>query len=281
MKGNYMKLNNKVTSVYSTMDYDVFTFIEGNRELDHVKAVKESIEKVGFLWVPILVNEKFEIIEGQHRFTACKELGLPVIYIIQPNIGMKEVQALNTCAKRWTIKNHIHAYASGEMKTTDGLYLDILVKKYPWASVDTILAATSKYGFSNSKANIIEGKINCSSDEYEMADRVLSYIEKTLPYIREKKVSVTRALCYLYSLGVRKPEVIDVNHLQKRFVINNSRFEPDTKIQTNIDRIQDQVYNFGTRSDRRAQFSHIYGEEQRAFKRASAEAMNSKKKGNK
>lgn len=40
----------KITSVYETQEYDRFKIIDGNRELDHVKKVKKSIEKVGYLY---------------------------------------------------------------------------------------------------------------------------------------------------------------------------------------------------------------------------------------
>ena len=65
-------------------NYDEFRTLNANRNVseNHVKQIKAAIETVGNLTevVPIIVNENKEIIDGQHRFEACKELGLPIFY---------------------------------------------------------------------------------------------------------------------------------------------------------------------------------------------------------
>jgi hypothetical protein len=64
-----------------TSDYDQFVIMEANREQNrgHIEAIKAAFGEMGNLTrvQPILVNERFEIIDGQHRFIACKELGEP------------------------------------------------------------------------------------------------------------------------------------------------------------------------------------------------------------
>lgn len=62
------------------------------------------------LMCPIIVNEKYQIIDGQHRFEVCKELGLPVFYIIKKGYGLDEVQMLNTNTKNWTLEAFADSY---------------------------------------------------------------------------------------------------------------------------------------------------------------------------
>ncbi|MCK5602614.1 hypothetical protein KAR91_12110 [Candidatus Pacearchaeota archaeon] len=59
----------------------------------------------------ILVNEKREIIDGQHRFEVLKELSLPINYIIADGYGLGEVQTLNTNTKNWGNLDYAKGYA--------------------------------------------------------------------------------------------------------------------------------------------------------------------------
>ena len=72
---------NNSNQVQTTSNYSLFTSLEGNRNVNklHVKRLKESMQKK-YLFTVIIVNEKYQIIDGQHRFTACK--GIRVAYKI-------------------------------------------------------------------------------------------------------------------------------------------------------------------------------------------------------
>lgn len=77
--------------VQQTQEYDKFSLLSANRDISkgHVQSLKASIEKLGNITekVPIIVNQNLEIIDGQHRFQALKELGLPVFYIVADGMG--------------------------------------------------------------------------------------------------------------------------------------------------------------------------------------------------
>lgn len=94
-----------------TNDYDMFQTIEGNREVNklHVKRLKDSISEK-YITVPIIVNEKNQIIDGQHRFQSAKELEKPVYYIKVNGLGLKDVHRLNTNTKNWTADAYLDGY---------------------------------------------------------------------------------------------------------------------------------------------------------------------------
>jgi hypothetical protein len=72
--------------IQQTRDYSLFTLLHGNRKLqkNHVNKITMSIDQKNLMDVsPIVVNEKYEIIDGQHRFMACHNLGIPVTYIMK------------------------------------------------------------------------------------------------------------------------------------------------------------------------------------------------------
>ena len=75
--------SNIAGQIHWTTDYDIFKQLLGNREINynHVRRLIKSMQEE-YLIVPIQVNEKMEVIDGQHRIAACKELGFPIYYMI-------------------------------------------------------------------------------------------------------------------------------------------------------------------------------------------------------
>ena len=71
--------------IHTTKDYDKFKITKGNRTMDiaHKDKLKESMKIDDILSLrPILIRENGEVIDGQHRLTAAKELGLEIHYMI-------------------------------------------------------------------------------------------------------------------------------------------------------------------------------------------------------
>ena len=101
----------KGLKIYKTFDYDKFTLIKGNRKIKtfQVNRLKASYEK-GQIPVPLIVNKSFEIIDGQHRREAIRQLNLPLPYMIINDADIKEVQALNMRQKNWNMNDHLKCY---------------------------------------------------------------------------------------------------------------------------------------------------------------------------
>jgi len=97
-----------------THDYSLFKFLKGNRHINsaHCEALKKSLLNKPMLHIrPILVNSKYEIIDGQHRFQASKELGEPIYYIIEPDADYNVAIALNANSKNWGIGDYVDMFA--------------------------------------------------------------------------------------------------------------------------------------------------------------------------
>lgn len=100
-----------INQVYTTTDYSHFKSLNGNRNVNklHVRRLRESF-KNSYLLSPIIVNENYEIIDGQHRYEAAKELQKPINYIVCTEYGLKEVQILNTNMKNWRREDYLNAF---------------------------------------------------------------------------------------------------------------------------------------------------------------------------
>ena len=103
-----------------TKDWKSLQFLEDNRDIDDgaVKRLAESIKKFGQLQ-PIVINEKWEVIEGQHRVRACKLLGIPVLYVISEGATIKEVILMNNIQRGWLNKDYLKCFCHLNHKSHD------------------------------------------------------------------------------------------------------------------------------------------------------------------
>lgn len=116
---NHIQKDTTVNTVQVTSDYTKFQTKQGNRELNylHLKRLISSVKENDLLYAnPILVNDKFEIIDGQHRFNVCKELKKPIYYIMVKGLGLNEIQILNANSKNWKMEDYVDGYCSMGMQ---------------------------------------------------------------------------------------------------------------------------------------------------------------------
>lgn len=102
-----------VTNVYATTDYGKFKLLITNRiVIDKVvkKLVKSMLER-GWIGAPIVVNERMEVIDGQHRITAAERISIPVHYIVMEGLTIDDCIKLNNNHKDWVLIDYIHSFA--------------------------------------------------------------------------------------------------------------------------------------------------------------------------
>ena len=167
-------------AIYETTDYSAFKNLQGNRVIrdDRVNKIVESINKVGYVLSPILVNEKMEVIDGQGRLFALERLKLPVHYMVQDGIGIKECQQMNIHQSNWSTYDYIQSYAM--LGNENYRRLQSLLDKYKELPVDiVVMSAVNMISTgSNVTKRTKEGKLEVSEDDYERARWELDYCEK-------------------------------------------------------------------------------------------------------
>jgi hypothetical protein len=100
------------SEVLMTKNYDMFKTLKGNRAVNenHVNTIVRSMRDK-YVPVPIIVNGKYQIIDGQHRVAACQITGLPVYYIKGSDYDLRDVQKINSASKNWTPNDLAKSFA--------------------------------------------------------------------------------------------------------------------------------------------------------------------------
>ena len=101
--------------IKSTRNYDMFLRMKGNRDIDrrHLSRLIKSVDETGVENVefpPITVNERFEVVDGQHRLEVCKHFNIPVSYIVKQGAGLATIHAMNTNVKAWDSDDFMKSY---------------------------------------------------------------------------------------------------------------------------------------------------------------------------
>lgn len=188
---SYLKeKNNTVGTIYETNDLSKFHFIKGNRTPTpkHVNRLTKSIEEHGFLENPIMVNEEFGVIDGQHRLLAAGKAGSKIYYIVTKGYDISEVQTLNMNQRNWTKRDYLDGFVDA------GKPSYIMFKKFLEAnkefSMDTCLSMCSNELDVNGN-NVRVGDASRSfsfkngdwvGGDFELAQLYADKIKSTKPY---------------------------------------------------------------------------------------------------
>ena len=165
----------KINDVYTTKNYESFSFLGNNRMVSksHVGKIIESMKK-SRLMSPILVNERRQISDGQHRFLAQKELKLSVPFIVKKGYGERETQILNTNTKNWSLVDWETYYCNKNIKDYH-VFREFRKKyKFDFESTQHLLTKKESCGYN---LNIFrEGLLVVSNlkDAVSSAEKILS-----------------------------------------------------------------------------------------------------------
>ena len=98
--------------IQKTTNYGIFRHLNFNRNLDKTnltKLRKQTEKRFQMHKFPIIVNKNYEIIDGQHRFEVCRDMGTPVYYIVEnkEQAEISDVRSVNIAGRRHTITDRI------------------------------------------------------------------------------------------------------------------------------------------------------------------------------
>lgn len=195
LKGSYKNHQGQLVSVYTTKHYDSFLKITGNRHLVE-KVVKKLMNSMAIKHnhSPLLVNEKGELLDGQHRLEACKRLGLTVTYEMIKGLSIEDVRRMNSIQKEWKIMDHLHAGAEVNNNSYKWLYnFCNLYELRPTMAL--VLLAGSSNNTPSMLQQIQAGIFECTLEERKAANRRVGLLLAFKKYVKYNSKNFITAFC--------------------------------------------------------------------------------------
>lgn len=230
----------KAGVVCLTHKYEKFRWLSGNRDVpeQRIRKIIKSVKSVGQLMSPILVNEKWEIIDGQARYEAFKELGLPIPYIMQPGIGLQECIAMNINQTNWKVADYVHSYAETGDKSY--IYLRNCMKAFPEYSINVIANAISRKTTIGGIPAIKKGYFSVDEEAYIGAMDSLGYLRMfgdVFKSVGGKTEAYLMAVLFANTL----PQ-IDRTRLVEKVIANRIKLAPVSNVEQALGMLED-IYN--------------------------------------
>lgn len=209
--------------IKSTKNYKQFKKLIGNRKVDEKRVDKiiKSIQRVGYITSPIIVNEKYEVIDGQGRLEALSKLHMPVEYIVEDGIGIEECISMNVYQTNWTLLDYIVSYASRENQN----YIRLLKLHHDYPEFSVHSLATALYGVGKLTPNVVNrGELILTEKRYEIAKERLEYAKSFIPYMNnftQRKDCLLQ--CIMFTSMI---ENVDKERLLQRFKEDGRLMKP-------------------------------------------------------
>ena len=236
----------KIQEIHFTKDYGMFKILQGNRDKYRNAAyirLKLSIEKKHIQSSAIIVNEHMEIIDGQHRFWVCQELGFEVPYTIEVGATRDDAQLLNTAGRYWNIYDHLDAYADNGIK-----------------DYQTTLNFIDKYGFNMDQSMALLSNTTTTTGDMRYKFREGSFKVKDLK-LANKQAGDMLSFESLYN-GVRRRSFVyamlscfsipefDIKRLRSKLAYQKNKLSEVNTKDGCLKELQ-AIYNYNSTDDKR------------------------------
>lgn len=193
-------MDNKVIGqVFSTYDYDKFKILVGNRRISraNVSAIQKSSTEEQLI-IPILVNENYEIVDGQHRFSAWRNLGKPIYFLIVEGYSLDHVKRANQNSINWTIFDFLQMHKDLEKETFIVIYEMMMKHDLKTHAMIKLISKVTQINQLQIKHDIIDGTLKLNSDDVVRINLFLEHYQDFEFYTHFKDQTFINAFLDLY-----------------------------------------------------------------------------------
>lgn len=233
--------------IQETKDYKLFNHLKHNRHVteQHVLHLVQSMTSKPHLRParPVLVNEKYEVIDGQHRLEAEKRRNASVFFMVVPKLTIDDARLLNALQRTWSLLDYAISYAD-EGRVPYVRFMQYLEQyKIPPAALAELMTNQS----SSMRTNFKVG--NFKPKSYKIVESALDALEDFAEATDgkwHKEIRFIRAFCTVYF----HPQY-DHNRMMEKL--------GDQKIPRQTDRVDyvrllEDIYNHGMGFGNRTRF---------------------------
>ncbi len=231
--------------MHKTSDYSKFNLLPYNRDIcrKHVDILKQKILCCNELESnPIQVTKDFEIINGQHRFTAAQELRLPFFYVIIEPFAPESLLHSNF-AKAWTIENYIKFYAVRGSNEHQKIIDYSAKNNLSLAQCFTLLTGSAR------SFNVPTAKIEPYRLEVlDLTLKTINYLLINIDPYEKKPISVINTSKFIQSLfSLLFKGVVDVERLSEQLVKFHYKITGRGKV-SEFFTLFSEIYNHGLKN---------------------------------
>lgn len=207
-------------TVRLSRNYNMFKFKDGNRDLNYINVNKmeESLKKHG--WVtPIVVDNNYYIIDGQHRFQAAKNLGMPIAFIKMSNdFNVEAIRDINNAQEKWNTWDYVKSQA--DLGNVHFQHIQSLRERFAEGGVKVIEAAINEVtGYKKylKYYALHPESFRFNEYDYDVVCNALDYTYKIIKTIDEVKATrtligpkryIARAVLFMLTHGVNEKELL-------------------------------------------------------------------------
>lgn len=235
-------IDKEIGKIYQTKEYEKFIIYDWNRTIDKqtLNKIHKSVEEHGWKVEPIIVNEKYGIIDGQHRYTYAREHNLPVYYIVIKGLTKEDCQIMNSVRTSWKQQDYVNFYAMQGNKNY--IFLKALDNMFDDFGLPVITYAINQdcYG-GNTTKTLQNGSFECTNVQYNNATEILNYLNNLYEYIKKvpgRKTQLCMALTFCYN----HPK-IDNDRLAQKIIENCNTMSAIVDMETALKEVE-RIYNY-------------------------------------
>lgn len=242
-------MNHKTVEI--SKDYGNFQFSPENRDVDlkknKAKKLRQSLKDYG--WIPsfpmtVTKNGKaLTIVDGQHRFSIARELGIPVKYVLVDQ--EIDISQINNTQDTWKLRDYLERWKRAGKEPY--FEIDDFMNTHP--SITLSMAITLLSGVYDSgtwyKNKFMDGNMKISPTSRGMAYSVANVFESILEVSKDAKHNnFMKALYKCFHV-----DQFDPHRFIEQCEKNPAMIQPYSKIEDWLELIQE-IYNHGRKSNR-------------------------------
>jgi len=207
----------------------------------HVERLKTSMEKE-YLMSPIIVNEKMEIIDGQHRFEAARQLDLPIRFIKVRGYALSQMQQMNAMSRKWSIIDHIKAYA--DLGNSNYVAMLDFIDKNKGVPPSALLRISLAIGGVHQQNHIKNGTLVFGPEQIEFGQKTADTIKIISQYYDKAYHK-----CFIAAIKklMKKADIFDMGVFIDRLKVNRGMLYDCANVPQSLQMIED-IYNKRSRN---------------------------------
>ena len=241
--------------IHKTTDYDLFSYMEANRKINYNKVKKLTEEmRRGYIREAsiITVNRNLQIIDGQHRFEALKELGKPIYYQVSDIVNNNALIVMNNFRNNWNDEDFLNAHLNSQNPEVREIYKELVnfrdKNNLKTNEVTSLLGSLDVYNYlGNTRGSYKDKFIRGNLTKLDI-NKLEVQLGKVRGFYNEEiniKFSFANYIVTLIEKGRRKnPKKYDYKKIISKLKNSNLRNLQNSKNRTEIKNELEHILNF-------------------------------------